>query len=101
MIYNFSHITGNMSSATSAAVSFNNTLADGAIGLVIIIVLFIVLFSGFVIKTGDPSKSFLASSWICSTIGILFRIVGLVNDYILFGIIVIAAGALAITWNNR
>lgn len=100
MIYNFTNLTGNMTTATSTIIGFNNLFFCGLIGLVICIIVFAISFSSFITRTGNPSKSYLASSWIAALVAVGLRIVGLMNDYILIGIILTAAAALAVTWNK-
>jgi len=90
-IYNLTAVATNMSSGTNAAQAFNNEIFNGLLGFVILLVIFFITFTSFITRTGDPNKSYMASSWICALCAILLRIVGLMNDYILFGVIVVAA----------
>ena len=66
-----------------------NTIAGGVLGFIILVILWFVLFIAF--KNYDIKRALAGSSFICALVSIFMRLVSLIDDKIMFGMIIIAA----------
>lgn len=97
MIYNLTEISANLSqSGTGGLVAYNNVLFDGILGIIACVVLVIFFFGLYQLASRDPLKSLVAAAWTVFPIAFGLRILNLLNNYALFGMIAICATLLAL-----
>ena len=95
--YNLTNISG--SSNLYDFMTEANVLADGYIGVFIVIVMWLILFMAF--KKFETKIAFTTSSFIVALISILLKIMGWINtSYMTVPIIMVAIGFIWLTWGD-
>ena len=97
MSYNLSAISTNTTGLASLAQGVNEVLMFGFLGVILLIAITVITFISFQASTGDVSKSFAATAWLCMGFAMLLRFMDLLPDLALFISIVLSAGTIAIS----
>ena len=100
MVYNLTGISNSTTDMLSFTQLVNNEIMGGFLGIMLLVGIGAVLFIGFYRASTSAGKSMAATSFIIMILGILFRAVDLVDDVALFGVIVVAALMIAVTWKS-
>jgi len=77
-------------------VTWSNGIVDGLYGIAILITIFFTCF--YAAKAFSSKKAFIGASWICMISSVFLFIMGLIQDYIMYGTIILFLLALGI-WN--
>ena len=76
-----------------------NVVADGMIGLGIIVLVYIISFVGF--KNYETSRAFAGSSFLAAFVAILLRVMTMISDKVMFGTFIIAGLSIVfLSWEN-
>lgn len=73
--------------------TYANTVTDSLFGAVILLTIFIIAL--IALKRHPTSAAFAAAAFITTVFAILFRIIAIISDLVLFSSIIITAAALA------
>lgn len=77
-----------------------NTSSDGVFGIMLMLAIFIILFSAM-LRWG-AREAFSATSFICVGLAIFLRVLEIITDPVLYGCIVLAViGLVVAVWNMR
>jgi hypothetical protein len=68
--------------------------ANGLLGILIIVIICLAIYFG--LRFENPKNAFVAASFVAAILSILFRIIGLVNDYVPVVCILLVIGAFAL-----
>jgi len=97
MTYNLSAISSNTTGIASLAQGVNDELMFGWFGVILLVSITTIIYMGLQSTTGDASKAFPATAFICSGIAILLRLLNLLPDLALFITFVLCAGTIALS----
>lgn len=101
MVYNLTNITaGNESTFLTFTQGVNDTLMFGWMGALILIGLFVVLFTSFFFTTQDLKKTLVGSMFICFVLSLSLRALDLLPNLGIFITLILLAISLAITWKS-
>jgi len=89
-------LMGNSSGIVELMQSVNSNLMQDTFGILLLTAFFLILLLTFVSTTNNGGKSFIAASFATFLISIPLRILGLIPDLALYGVLAIAAFAVAI-----
>lgn len=88
-------LMGNTTGMVDLIQLVNKELMFGWFGTLLLIAFFVILMMAFIFATNHAGKSFATASFLTMIISILFRILGLVPDLLMYGMIAIAAFSVA------
>ena len=91
MTYNLTSISANSTGIASLAQGVNDELMFGWFGVVLLISITSIVYIGLQSATGDASKAFAATAFICAGLSMLLRLLNLLPDLALFITFVVCA----------
>jgi hypothetical protein len=100
MTYNLTAIVDNTTGFVSFAQGVNSVLLEGFLGILILMGIFAIFFMSLYSKTGDTRRSLGAASFVCFTLSLLLRAMGLLPDIALFITLIGTATIFAFTWRG-
>jgi hypothetical protein len=92
MAYNLS-VLDNSTGIVDVAKAANG-FTGGLLGILIIVIICLAIYFG--LRFENPKNAFVAASFVAAILSILFRIIGLVNDYVPVVCILLVIGAFAL-----
>lgn len=96
MTYNLANISNHTTGVATLVQGVNSELMFGHLGTLLLLMAAAIIYIGFQAASGDTGKSLPATAWITTGLALLLRIMNLLPDLVLFIVIVLSAGTLAI-----
>lgn len=97
MTYNLTSVAS--SSGPLALVQYvNSDLMNGMLGVLLLIGLCVIFFLGFYFSTREVGQSAAGAIWVCAVLALLMRAASLVNDLVIFVVLILAAVAVGFVW---
>jgi len=98
MTYNLTAIGENSTSLLGFIQSVNSELTGSLLGIGFLVVLFALIIINVNMKTFSFGRSMVAASFITFVLSVLFRAINLINDFALYGFMILLGVSLAFSW---
>lgn len=94
--YNLSIISNNSTGIVGLMQTVNSELLFGTLGAMILLTILVISMMAFYSSSGNVIKSISASLYLCFSISLILFLLGLVNELVVFGAIILAGLSTAI-----
>ena len=99
--YNLTALAQNSTSMLGMTQAVNTVLLGGWLGVLVLVMVFSILFLSFYFSNGDVNRAIAASGTICFIFSLLLVAMGLLDNMVVYIMLVLFVVGVAFSWKYR